>query len=380
MVSTLGIKVIAAIATAILAFTASLLPYKIRSSKRLLSVLNVLASGVFLGAGLAHLLAASAGQFTEYFEEQEHAHDDHLMHGEEGGPFPWAFVLCGVGFISTLFIEEIGHYLVHKMEHSRSQNNSTETTSVNNSAGGASDSLTNIDNLFTTEDNNAGGNAYNALASPAEDDRAIGYTGIDENNGEVQLHNTTRRGGGTSAHGDHYHKHDDVTEQHNHCDDDGDDGHDHSHVPLNTEGQSLVMVVTLLLALSWHSIIEGLVLGSSDGKSIKSMLLAVLAHKGLESFALGAGLLRSGATWTKFLMFTIGFALTTPFGILIGSFVSNFEGPFMAGVSGFGAGTFCYVAIVEVLVPELQTKQDKIPKLLCLSVGFLFMSILALWV
>lgn len=350
VLTTKSLKAIAGVTIFALTILSSLLPYKIRSSKRILSVLNVLAGGVFLGAGLCHLLADSAELFEEYAEEghdhdHDHDHDDHdhdvdpaqLTHGGgEDEPFPWAFCCAGIGFISTLAMEQFAHWLTHSPKEEAPH---TEEDHL-------------LEHGAPSSDN------YRTLAQP----ESINNSAKDVEHGHSHNHN----------HHDHHH--------HNHHDHHHDDHHGHSHVPLNTDNQSFIIFITLWVALSYHSIVEGIVLGSADQETIKSILVAILAHKGLESFSLGTGLIRSGASKLKFFLFCLAFACMTPIGIILGLFVSNLSGPVVAAVTGFGAGTFCYVSIVEILLPEFNKQQDVLFKIICLAAGFGGMSALALWV
>lgn len=52
---------------------------------------EALAAGVFLGAGLIHMLADSAADFAE-----------------QGYGYPWSFLLCGGIFLLLLFLEHVG--------------------------------------------------------------------------------------------------------------------------------------------------------------------------------------------------------------------------------------------------------------------------------
>ena len=60
--------------------------------KRFLALGNAFAGGIFLGAGLIHLLGDSVRTFGG-------------MAG--GGNFPWAFLICGFGFLGILMLEKV---------------------------------------------------------------------------------------------------------------------------------------------------------------------------------------------------------------------------------------------------------------------------------
>lgn len=60
--------------------------------KRLLALGNAFAGGIFLGAGLIHLL----GDSVEIFGSMGN-----------GNAYPWAFLICGCGFLGILMLEKV---------------------------------------------------------------------------------------------------------------------------------------------------------------------------------------------------------------------------------------------------------------------------------
>ncbi len=62
---------------------------------------EALANGVFLGAGLVHMLSDASGRFS------------HL-----GFDYPWAFVICGATFLMFLLSEHVGFFV---KEHNKNQ-------------------------------------------------------------------------------------------------------------------------------------------------------------------------------------------------------------------------------------------------------------------
>ncbi|XP_071883982.1 zinc transporter ZIP1 [Anas platyrhynchos] len=153
----------------------------------------------------------------------------------------------------------------------------------------------------------------------------------------------------------------------------------------------------LVLALALHGALEGLALGLQEaGGAALRLGLALLLHKGLVGFSLGLqllrGRLRRGAAAACLLLF----ALTAPLGVAVGLVVT---GPVWGGggsgggagprqrlcrsvLEGLAAGTFLYVAFLEVLPRELGGPQEvgggreqggarlRIPKVLALLGGF----------
>lgn len=171
-------------------------------------------------------------------------------------------------------------------------------------------------------------------------------------------------------------------EDHDHHGHSHGDNHGHSHASglIENDG-SIVSAMVLWIALAFHSIMEGLALGA-DEEANKSIFIAILAHKGIESFALGTSLLRSSMAYTtKYYLCLVGFSLMTPIGILAGiALERTFESELASlYVSSIAAGTFIYVSIVEVILNEFKRPQDKLVKVFALAIGFGFMAVLAKW-
>jgi hypothetical protein len=125
----------------------------------------------------------------------------------------------------------------------------------------------------------------------------------------------------------HGHSHDkhvacEAAERHNHG------GHSHM-IHLNSDGnlsQSLASAMILFLALSFHGIMEGVALGAitaSDEKTLLTIFIAIVSHKGLESFSLGTSLMRSHVEQRSYWMFLVAFSAMTTIGIGIGMLMSR---------------------------------------------------------
>lgn len=74
----------------------------------------------------------------------------------------------------------------------------------------------------------------------------------------------------------------------------------------------------LLLALVFHSLMEGLATGlSSDLGSIAAFLVAIFGHKWAAALSLGFEFIDLKPVWA-FIVFTVVFSIATPLGIVIG--------------------------------------------------------------
>ena len=120
----------------------------------------------------------------------------------------------------------------------------------------------------------------------------------------------------------------------------------------------------LLIVLSVHSIIAGMALGlQPEAAAALVVMFGILFHKGSAAFAL---IVTAHAAGNRALWQTLAlFAVMTPFGIVLGTVVGEvlegriallFEGAFNA----LAAGTFIYVAVMDVLDAELSRERDRV--------------------
>ena len=148
-------------------------------------------------------------------------------------------------------------------------------------------------------------------------------------------------------------------------------------LPPAAVGRSYV----LMLALSIHSLTEGVALGLQTGtRDIVLLLSAILSHKWAESFALGSSFVATGAPRHVALRFLATFASSTPVGILLGWYAHSYLPPSTSAVfKALSAGTFLYIGASEVVVEEfVQGKQYWI-KWVWFTAGLFVMYALHVW-
>ena len=140
----------------------------------------------------------------------------------------------------------------------------------------------------------------------------------------------------------------------------------------------------ILTVLSIHSLLEGLALGAQrDLRSALVIFAAIFAHKSMEGFALGVSLARGAMPAARAASLLALFAIATPIGIVAGATVDVFEGPTRqaceATFLSLGAGTFAYVATLDILREEFHEPSGRFAKWLCVAAGTAVMALLALW-
>mmetsp|Transcript_22831 Transcript_22831/g.38161 ORF Transcript_22831/g.38161 Transcript_22831/m.38161 type:complete len:378 (+) Transcript_22831:383-1516(+) len=119
-----------------------------------------------------------------------------------------------------------------------------------------------------------------------------------------------------------------------------------------------------------HSLIEGLALGAQRNTTeVVSVFMAIIVHKALAAFVVSLALLSAGWRGWGFAAVAVPFAAATPLGILIGWAVAeNCDERAAALCSAVGAGTFLYIAAVE-LIPEAMADRSQTGLNACLLVG-----------
>ena len=120
----------------------------------------------------------------------------------------------------------------------------------------------------------------------------------------------------------------------------------------------------LLIVLSVHSIIAGMALGlQPEAAAALVVMLGILFHKGSAAFALIVTAHSAGnrKLWQTLWLFSV----MTPLGIVFGTVAGQvFEGRtaliFEGSFNAVAAGTFIYVAVMDVLDAEMSRERDRI--------------------
>jgi zinc transporter 1/2/3 len=162
--------------------------------------------------------------------------------------------------------------------------------------------------------------------------------------------------------------------------------YEHSHKEESAFADDLtVYPYVLMIVLSVHSLITGIALGT-EGRIAQAavILIAVMAHKGTAAFALTVSLIRGSASQQRLIGMVTLFSLMTPIGILLGiGFMKvlsgNAEQVFEAGFDGLAAGTFLYVALLDILQEEFAKQLHRPLKFALVFAGLAVMAIVAIW-
>ena len=133
-----------------------------------------------------------------------------------------------------------------------------------------------------------------------------------------------------------------------------------------------------MLALSVHSVFEGLAVGiSTDESEVLLMALAILVHKGAAGSALGIALVKTFPNDFKLCRILVSvFACATPLGVGIGMALVGTDEIYEIIFNSLAAGTFVYIAASEIIVEEFSMPGYRWLKLFSFLFGALIITLL----
>ncbi|XP_063435824.1 zinc transporter ZIP1-like [Mytilus trossulus] len=143
---------------------------------------------------------------------------------------------------------------------------------------------------------------------------------------------------------------------------------------------STLRSILLLVALSLHSIFEGIAGGlQKQTTDVVEIFIGISIHKVIVAFSLGMTLSQSELTFWAQIRYIVTFALATPIGMVIGLLIVEFgqgtTSSLAVGIlQGIACGTFLYVTFFEILQHELTKPDIRLIKTLFLFLGFICMS------
>ncbi|KNC87047.1 hypothetical protein SARC_00793 [Sphaeroforma arctica JP610] len=276
-----------------------------------ISYFNAFGAGVMISIGLIHLLHEAHEDLEKYYT------------------FPMAFFLAGIGYGIIYFCEDVilveivnryssvlkdASYEVHS--HGPTQRQSHANTHSHHES-----------ELCHTHSNPHGGHAHRMSLAGARS-----YGSLQEHHHEHHMH----------QYGPSETRIPEEDELLGHPAKSADSAAD----DLN-EMRSTFVAFALQLVLSVHAVFEGLAMGASTtSENMLAVLLAILAHKGVEAFVIGSAFLKSTLSKRNIFFLMLLFALATPAGVMIGG-IAGQEGADVAKIRGIlvslSAGSFIYV-------------------------------------
>ncbi len=134
---------------------------------------------------------------------------------------------------------------------------------------------------------------------------------------------------------------------------------------LSKSGSETIYPYVLLAMLSIHSIVAGIALGLEEQiAGAITLLIGIVFHKGPAAFALILSTHMAGIHRSRQKTFLAFFCVMTPLGIVLGASSSvlfaassNVYGVMQGAFNAFAAGTFIYIAVIDIIDKELTTHQ-----------------------
>ncbi|MEL6715910.1 MAG: ZIP family metal transporter [Planctomycetota bacterium] len=149
-------------------------------------------------------------------------------------------------------------------------------------------------------------------------------------------------------------------------------GSTHGHGHAHDQERHTAVGYAALLGLTVHALTAGVALAAMQGEERLAgvMLVAILAHKGFESFSLASVFGLAGMARTKIVALIVAFSLVTPLGLLLGDSIVAGVGESGVGVAtALATGTFLYVSLCELLPEVFHRRQDGPLKIVLLGLG-----------
>jgi zinc and cadmium transporter len=171
-----------------------------------------------------------------------------------------------------------------------------------------------------------------------------------------------------------------------HHDDQGHHHHDHGDAEhLHAPGPFLVSLIGIL-ALSIHSFFDGVAIGAVTGSAgaagtatAVSVALSVMIHKPMDGLSVSVLLLNAHVAKRTLWLIQLVYAALVPMGaaafwLTRGAISEAAEGPFLGYTLAFSAGTFCSIALTDLL-PELhfhRHDRNKLSAAMLLSMAVMY--------
>jgi zinc transporter ZupT len=132
-------------------------------------------------------------------------------------------------------------------------------------------------------------------------------------------------------------------------------------------------------------VVAGMAIGiEASVAAVIAILVAILAHKGPEGYALGISLYETGMDQRAMLRRVVLYSAMTPLGIVVGAVVSGSlsgDGEALAEAifDGLAAGTFLYIATFGILKREFSEPSRLVPKFAAALAGVVLIAIVSVW-
>lgn len=134
----------------------------------------------------------------------------------------------------------------------------------------------------------------------------------------------------------------------------------------------------IVIAMGIHAAFAGIALGLYNSQTeFFSFLIAIVLHKWAEALTIGISIARQKMSIYGTVILLLVFSFSTPVGALIGMIFAGSNGFLSSIMSSLSAGTFIYIACVEIFSEEFSGKGTKLIKFAASVVGVALMTLVA---
>lgn len=153
---------------------------------------------------------------------------------------------------------------------------------------------------------------------------------------------------------------------------------------LKNKSGGTVRLALLYMAISIHSLFEGMALGlQTDHVKIFHLFFAVVFHEALIAFSVGITMARQQSmTLRQGVKYVLMFSLAVPLGIFLGLIVQQAPGTGGSVASAIfqslAAGIFIHVTFLELVPAELSNSKDRMAKIAFHFLGFVAMALVTI--
>lgn len=323
------------------------------SSNLFVSFLMCFGGGVLFATCFVHLLPEVRDSFSSYYESNKTETDT----SHESHPFPLPEFLICAGFLAVYFVEEIlhvalGHAHRHDGPESHGHSHSPVVLTCYNRDSEITASFKNGEAKYGSTDNHESP----PVATIFQGDQTVFEADT------LRLHNkevseTTLSESGAPP---------------------PPNAHGHSHLP-GQKVQVSIGGLLIVVALSFHSIFEGMAIGlqKSNG-DVYAMLIAVAIHKFVIAFVVGMEVFAEGTRVVVLITYMVIFALMSPIGIVLGMVSElSLDSLAVGYLNALATGTLLYVTFFEVLQREKNSRLLGIYQFLAVTLGFVIMTVIS---
>lgn len=184
---------------------------------------------------------------------------------------------------------------------------------------------------------------------------------------------------------------DSIVLHHSHCDNDkivqmndglnhGAHGHSHAHDQIGTcntsaikETKSKVQAIIFILALSLHSLFEGLAINKQ--RTFGIFEVGIIVHKMLESFALGFTVHMAEFSFAYSIVLITVYSMLTPLGMAIAYFLP-YNKLLSTACNGLALGSILFIVCVEMIPPNFHSKSSDLTKIASLATGYVLTAVI----